>query len=89
MVRLAIKPATLNIVGDGNMSYQISGHPEVVGRVGANSVAMRSEYEGVTVTQIESSKAVTVRLFAGHGVEASFLPGAALAAGVPAADAGL
>jgi serine/threonine-protein kinase len=86
VVRLAIKPATLNIVGDGNMSYQIGGHPEVVGRVGANSVAMRSEYEGVTVTQIESSKTVTVRLFAGHVVEASFLPGLSLA---QAADAGL
>jgi tRNA A-37 threonylcarbamoyl transferase component Bud32 len=72
VVRLAIKPATLDITGDGNKTYQIVEHPEVAVRVGANGVAMGSEFERVTVRQIESAATVTVRLHAGHVVEATF-----------------
>jgi serine/threonine-protein kinase len=72
VVRLAIKPATLDITGDGNAHYQINEHPEVVVRVGANSVAMRSQFENVTVKQMETGTTVPVRLSAGHVVEAPF-----------------
>jgi serine/threonine-protein kinase len=72
VVRLAIKPATLDITGDGNKTYQINEHPEVAVRVGANSVAMRSQFENVTVKQMESGTTVPVRLSAGHVVEAPF-----------------
>jgi serine/threonine-protein kinase len=73
VVRLAIKPATLDITGDGNATYHINEHPEVLApRVGPNSVAMRSEYENITILQIESQRTVTVRLHAGHVVEAPF-----------------
>ncbi len=72
VMRLTIKPATLDISGDGNAHYQINEHPEVVVRVGANSVAMRSQFENVTVKQMESGTTVPVRLSAGHVVEAPF-----------------
>jgi len=72
VVRLAVKPATLDITGDGNKSYQIVEHPEVAVRVGANSVAMHFAFENVTVKQMESGVTVPVRLSAGHVVEAPF-----------------
>ena len=72
IVHLSIKPATLSIVGDGNKTYQLVEHPEIGVRVGANSVALGSEFERVTVKQIESGTTLAVRLHAGHVVEASF-----------------
>jgi tRNA A-37 threonylcarbamoyl transferase component Bud32 len=72
VVRLSIKPATLEIVGDGNMTYQIVEHPEVAVRAGGNSVALGSEFERVTVKQIETQTTVPVRLHAGHSVQAGF-----------------
>jgi len=72
VVRLAVKPATLDITGDGNKNYQIVEHPEVAVRVGANSVAMHFAFESVTVKQMETGATVPVRLSAGHVVEAPF-----------------
>jgi serine/threonine-protein kinase len=71
-VHVSLKPANLTIVGDGNMTYEIVEHPMAVVRVGANSVLLPSEFEPVTVKQIESGATVTVRLHAGHAVEADF-----------------
>lgn len=72
VVRLEIKPATLEIVGDGNATYQVVEHPEFAVRAGTNSIAMGSEFERVTVKQIESGTAVPVRLHAAHSVQAAF-----------------
>ena len=72
VVRLSIKPATLDIHGDGNKSYQIVQHPEIAVRAGPNSVPMRSAYEIVTVQQIETQVSVPARLHAGSSVPVTF-----------------
>ncbi len=76
VAKLSIKPATLDIVGDGNDQYAITGHPEITGRVGANSVPMDRSRQTVTVTDLNTHLAVTVELYAGHGVQAVFAPAA-------------
>jgi serine/threonine-protein kinase len=73
-VKVPIKPATLTITGDGNHQYQIGGHSEVQARVGRNQVAMDGMFETVTVKDLNTSVAVTVRLQAGHEVEAVLVP---------------
>jgi eukaryotic-like serine/threonine-protein kinase len=72
VVRLTIKPAELDIVGDGNKTYGIVEHPEVTVRVGANSIPMRSQFDPITVLQRETKVLVPVRLSAGEAVQASF-----------------
>ena len=72
VVRLSIKPATLDIIGDGNMHYQIKEHSELTVRPGPNSVPLRSEFENVVVKQLESGVAVPVRLHAGSSMPANF-----------------
>ncbi len=71
-MRLAIKPAGLEIRGDGNKTYQLVEHPETPVRAGSNQVAMQSEFDSVTVRQIETGATVHVRLRAGGSVAAPF-----------------
>ncbi len=76
VAKLSIKPATLDIVGDGNATYQISGHADIGARAGTNKVPMVSELENVTVTNLNTSATVKVQLHAGHEVQAAFVPAA-------------
>jgi hypothetical protein len=72
VVRLSIKPATLDIAGDVGKSYQLLEHPDVTVRAGRNTVGMSGEYDSVTVKQMETGTTVPVRLHAGHAVQATF-----------------
>ena len=71
-VRLAIRPATLVIHGDVSKTYQLVEHPEISVSAGANNVALGSEFDRVTVRQIETGAAVQVRLHAGSSIEVAF-----------------
>ncbi len=71
-VYVPVKPATLVVDGDGARTYQIVEHPEIVVRVGPNTVPLRSAYEPVTVKQIESGDSVSVRLEAAKTMHAAF-----------------
>jgi serine/threonine protein kinase len=71
-VSVPVKPATLLVEGDRGKTYQVVQHPEIALRVGANSVALRSAYEAVTVQELETGKTVSVRLEAGKTLRTSF-----------------
>jgi serine/threonine-protein kinase len=70
VARLTIKSATLIISGDANGHYQLVERAEVSVRAGTNTVPMGGEYQNVTVMNLDTKAAVTVRLHAGHEVEA-------------------
>jgi len=72
VVSVPVKPATLVVEGDVGKSYQVAQHPEIAVRAGANTVALKSAYEAVTVNQIETNTSVSVRLEAGRTVLAKF-----------------
>lgn len=72
VVRVPIKPATLDIQGDVNKSYQLLEHPELAVRAGRNTVVMSGEFDSVTVKQMETGTTVRVRLHAGQAVQATF-----------------
>jgi eukaryotic-like serine/threonine-protein kinase len=71
-VYVPVKPATLVVDGDGARTYQIIEHPEIIVRAGSNTVPLRSEYEPVTVKQIETGDSVSVRLEAAKTMHAAF-----------------
>jgi serine/threonine-protein kinase len=71
-ISVPVKPATLVIAGDLARTYQITQHPEIALRVGANTVPLRSAYEAVTVLELETGKTQSVRLEAGRSKPASF-----------------
>ncbi len=72
VVSVPVKPAMLVVDGDVSRTYQIVEHPELAVRSGANSVPLRSAYEPVTIRQIETGAAVSVRLEAAKTVRAAF-----------------
>ncbi len=71
-VYVPVKPATLVVDGDGARTYEIVEHPELVVRVGPNTVPLRSAYEPITVKQIETGDSVSVRLEAARTLHATF-----------------
>jgi hypothetical protein len=71
-ISVPVKPATLVIQGDLGRTYQITQHPEIALRVGANTVPLRSAYEAVVVQELETGKTQSVRLEAGKTKPASF-----------------
>ncbi len=71
-VSVPIKPATLIVRGDNDKTYQIVEDPQLVVRVGANSVALKSQYRSITVRQIETDERRPVRLVAGQEIRAVF-----------------
>jgi eukaryotic-like serine/threonine-protein kinase len=71
-VSVPIKPATLNVRGDLDKTYQIVEDPQIVIRAGANSVALKSMFRSITVRQIETDVRVRVRLEAGKASSATF-----------------
>jgi hypothetical protein len=72
VVSVPVKPAMLVVDGDVSRTYQIVEHPELAVRSGANSVPLRSAYEPVTIKQIETGTAVSVRLEAAKTIHAAF-----------------
>jgi hypothetical protein len=72
VVSVPIKPATLIVDGDVSRTYQIVQHPELAVRAGTNAIPLRSAYEAVTVKEIESGDAVSVRLEAAKTIHAAF-----------------
>jgi hypothetical protein len=72
VVKIPIKPATLDIEGPVDKTYQIVEHPEIRVRAGTNTIPLRGKYEPVTVKQIDSNATVPVRLEAGKSVQANF-----------------
>ena len=71
-VNVPIKPATLIVKGDSDKTYQIVEDPQLVVQVGANSVALKSQYRSITVRQIETDERRPVRLVAGQEIRAVF-----------------
>jgi serine/threonine protein kinase len=71
-VSVPIKPATLDVKGDGDKTYQIVEDPQLVIRVGANSVALKSQYRSIVVRQIETDERRPVRLVAGQEIRVVF-----------------
>ena len=71
-VSVPVKPATLVVRGDNDKTYQIVEDPQLVVRVGANSVALKSQYRSITVRQIETDERRPVRLVAGQEIRAVF-----------------
>jgi serine/threonine-protein kinase len=65
VVKVPIKPATLDIEGPVDKTYQLVEHPEIAVRAGLNTVPLRSALEWVTVKQIDSNATVRVQLQAG------------------------
>jgi hypothetical protein len=72
VVKVPIKPGTLDIQGPVDKTYQIVEHPEVAVRAGRNTVPLRSSFEWVTIKQIDSNATTRVRLAAGKAVQATF-----------------
>jgi hypothetical protein len=71
-VSVPVKPATLVVEGSAAKTYQIEEHPELTVRAGTNTIALKSAFEHVTVEEIETGTAASVRLEAGKTVRASF-----------------
>jgi hypothetical protein len=71
-VSVPIKPATLNVKGDSDKTYQIVEDPQLVVRVGPNSVALKSQYRSIVVRQIETDERRPVRLVAGQEIRVVF-----------------
>ncbi len=71
-VNVPIKPATLQVKGDGDKTYQIVEDPQLVIRAGQNTVALKSQYRSITVRQIETDERRPVRLVAGQEIRVVF-----------------
>ena len=71
-VNVPVKPATLQVQGDTDKTYQIIEDPQLVVRVGQNSVALKSQYRSITVRQIETDERRPVRLVAGQDIKVVF-----------------
>lgn len=71
-VRVPIKDATLEIVGDPTKTYQIVGRADVPVHAGTNFIKMSGGHDSVTVRQIETSTTVSTTLYAGRSATASF-----------------
>jgi hypothetical protein len=71
LVAVPVKPATLIIDGAVGSTYEVVERPEIAVRAGANTIALRSAFERVTVKQMESGASVSVRLEAGQAVQAA------------------
>ena len=71
-VNVPVKPATLQVSGDGDKTYQIVEDPQLVIRVGQNTVALKSQYRSITVRQIETDERRPVRLVAGQEIQVKF-----------------
>jgi serine/threonine protein kinase len=65
VVKVPIKPATLDIQGPVDKTYQVVEHPELAVRAGRNTIPLRSAFERITVKQIDSNATVRVQLEAG------------------------
>jgi serine/threonine-protein kinase len=72
VVSVPVKAATLVVDGDVSRTYQIVEHPEIAIRSGTNTVPLRSAYEPVTIRQIETGSAVSIRLEAAKTMHAAF-----------------
>jgi len=71
-VTVPVKPATLNVQGDLDKTYQIVEDPQLVIRAGANTIPLKSMFRPVTIRQMETDVRVRVRLEAGKTVPAVF-----------------
>jgi hypothetical protein len=71
-VSLPVKPAILIVQGDVDKTYQIVEEPQLVIRAGANTIALKSMYQPITVRQIETDALRPVRIQAGRGVTVAF-----------------
>jgi serine/threonine-protein kinase len=70
---LQIKPATLRVEGDPSQTYLVLEHPDVLVRVGPNSVKLPNrKFETVQVKQIDTREIVRVELAAGESRTAHF-----------------
>jgi hypothetical protein len=72
VVTVPIKPATLDIEGPVDKTYQVVERPQLRVRVGLNTIAMGSVFQLINVKQIDSNKTVSVRLHAGKSETVSF-----------------
>jgi serine/threonine-protein kinase len=72
VVKVPIKPATLEIQGPPDKTYQVVEHPQLRVGAGVNTVALGSAFEPITVKQIDTNTTVHVRLQAGKTVTAAF-----------------
>ncbi|MGA7121861.1 MAG: serine/threonine-protein kinase [Polyangiaceae bacterium] len=71
-VNVPVKPATLQVSGDGDKTYQIVEDPQLVIRAGQNTVALKSQYRSITVRQIETDERRPIRLVAGQEIRVTF-----------------
>jgi hypothetical protein len=71
-VRIPIKDATLEIVGDPTKTYQIVGRADVPVRAGTNFIKMSGDHDSVTVRQIETNATVSTTVYAGRSATAAF-----------------
>jgi serine/threonine-protein kinase len=71
-VAVPIKPATLDVQGDLDKTYQLVEDPQLVIRAGSNTIGLKSMFRSVTVRQMETDIRVRVRLEAGKAVAAAF-----------------
>jgi hypothetical protein len=72
VVSVPVRPAIVVVEGDLAKTYAIAQHPELTIRAGTNTVPLRSAFERVTVTQIETGVSLAVRLEAGKTIHAAF-----------------
>jgi serine/threonine-protein kinase len=71
-VRIPIKDATLEIVGDPTKTYQIVGRADVPVHAGTNFIKMNGDHDSVTVRQIETNATAPTTLYAGRSATAAF-----------------
>jgi hypothetical protein len=74
VVAVPVMPATLVIDGRLGSTYQVVQHPELLVRVGVNSVALKSAFERITIREMETGASLAVRLEAGKTIRAAFPP---------------
>jgi eukaryotic-like serine/threonine-protein kinase len=72
VVTVPVKPATLIVEGDAAKTYEVAQHPELAVHAGTNTLPLKSAYDRVTVTEIETGSSMPVRLEAGRTVHVSF-----------------
>ncbi len=72
-VTVPIKPATLEIEGAVDGTYQILQHPDLSVHAGTNTISLSNRtFEHVTVIKVETGKPVKVDLQAGKTTRATF-----------------
>jgi serine/threonine-protein kinase len=72
VVKVPIKPATLEIQGPPDKTYQLVERPQLRVGAGVNTISLGSAFEPITVKQIDTNTTVHVRLQAGKTVTAAF-----------------